>query len=51
MRRGLGTADDSLADRMVEELNTILADESWWNAAKRQEAELRFSQTCSGCLL
>ncbi len=29
---------------MVGEMNTILGDPSWWNAAKRQEAELRFSK-------
>jgi len=29
---------------MVEEMNTILGDQTWWNAAKRAEAELRFAK-------
>ncbi|MBI5855732.1 MAG: GTPase domain-containing protein [Nitrospirae bacterium] len=29
---------------MVDEMNTILSDSSWWNASRRREAELRFSQ-------
>jgi hypothetical protein len=44
MRRGLGTSDEAAADAMVAEMNVILADPSWWNASKRQEAELRFSK-------
>jgi hypothetical protein len=44
MRRGLGTSDDALADAMVEQMNVILGDQSWWNAAKRAEAALRFSK-------
>jgi len=43
MRRGLGTTDEAEADRLVEQMNSILADESWWNAAKRQEAERNFA--------
>jgi hypothetical protein len=43
MRRGLGTTVESEADEMVAEMNEILADQSWWNASKRREAELRFS--------
>lgn len=43
MRRGLGTSDDVAADAMVAEMNVILGDQSWWNASKRKEAELRFS--------
>src|ERR1035437_6549813 len=42
MRRGLGTSDETEADAMVLEMKTILEDESWWNAAKRQEAGRRF---------
>lgn len=42
MRRGLGTSDESEADAMIVEMNIILADQSWWNAAKRPEAALRF---------
>lgn len=44
MRRGLGTTDEAVADRMVAELNTILSDQTWWNAAKRREAEVRFAK-------
>jgi hypothetical protein len=44
MRRGLGTSEEVLADAMVAEMNVILADQSWWNAAKRGEAVLRFSK-------
>jgi hypothetical protein len=44
MRRGLGTADEAESDAMVAEMNIILGDPSWWNAAKRKEAELRFSK-------
>jgi len=44
VRRGLGTADELEAEAMVTEMNAILADSSWWNAAKRKEAELRFSK-------
>ena len=44
MRRGLGTSDEQEAEVMVDEMNVILADQSWWNAAKRYEAALRFSQ-------
>ncbi len=44
MRRGLGTSDEIEAEAMVGEMNTILADQTWWNAARRQEAELRFSK-------
>ena len=29
---------------MVAEMNVILSDQSWWNASKRKEAELRFSK-------
>jgi len=44
MRRGLGTSDEAEAQAMVEEMNTILGDQTWWNAAKRAEAELRFAK-------
>jgi hypothetical protein len=43
MRRGLGTADEAEADAMVAQMNTILGDQTWWNAAKRSEATLRFA--------
>jgi hypothetical protein len=44
MRRGLGTPDETEAESMVDEMNVILADQTWWNAAKRSEAALRFSK-------
>jgi len=43
MRRGLGTTDEAEADRLVAEMNALLSDSSWWNAAKRAEAEHKFS--------
>ncbi|HEV2350411.1 MAG TPA: hypothetical protein VG028_11255 [Terriglobia bacterium] len=44
MRRGLGTPDEVEADALVAEMNLILSDQSWWNASKRKEAEVRFSK-------
>jgi hypothetical protein len=44
MRRGLGTLNEAEAEAMVAEMNLILSDQSWWNASKRKEAELRFSK-------
>lgn len=44
MRRGLGTNEEDEATRMVDEMNTILGDQSWWNVVKRAEAEMRFSK-------
>lgn len=45
VRRGLGTADDADADRLVEEMNELLSDESYWSIAARPRAELKFSET------
>lgn len=42
VRRGLGTSDDAEADRLVEQLNHLLADESWWSLARRSDAEHQF---------
>ena len=42
VRRGLGTADDARADQLVEQLNKILADPSWWSLDRRAEASQRF---------
>ena len=42
MRRGLGTTDDVEADRLVEQFNTLLADESWWSIDRRADAERQF---------
>ena len=43
VRRGLGTPDDATADHLVEQLNTLLADESWWSIDRRAEAEMQFA--------
>lgn len=42
VRRGLGTTDAAEADRLVEQLNTLLADESWWSMERRADAERLF---------
>ena len=42
VRHGLGTSDEAEADRLVEQLNELLADEGWWSADRRAEAALRF---------
>ena len=44
IRRGLGTNSDTEAERMVDEMNRILRDQTWWSATKRQEAEKCFSK-------
>ncbi len=44
VRRGLGTTDDAEADKLVEEMNTLLRDRTWWNANKRAEAARTFSK-------
>lgn len=38
VRRGLGTADSTEADRLVAQMNLLLGDESWWNAGRYQDA-------------
>ncbi len=43
MRRGLGTDDAEEADRLVDQMNELLRDPSWWNASRRKEAETRFA--------
>lgn len=42
VRRGLGTADEGIAQRMVDHLNEILSDPSMWTPAARVIAERRF---------
>ena len=42
VRRGLGTTDDAEADRLVEQLDTLLADPSWWSLDRRSLAEHQF---------
>ena len=43
VRRGLGTADDAEADRLVGQLNALLSDPSWWSLDRRADAEQQFS--------
>lgn len=42
VRRGLGTSDDTKADQLVEQLNELLADQSWWTLNRRTEAAQQF---------
>lgn len=42
IRRSLGTRDEDAASGLVEQVNTLLADESWWSPARRAEAERQF---------
>jgi hypothetical protein len=39
---GLGTADESEAGLLREQLNQLLADDAYWNASARSEAAKRF---------
>ena len=43
VRRGLGTSDESTADALVEEMNTLLCDETYWAITERPRAEQRFN--------
>ena len=42
VRRGLGTSDDIKAGQLVEQLNELLADQSWWALDRRLEAAQKF---------
>ncbi len=42
VRRGLGTRDDAEADRLVEQLNMLLADQAWWSLDRRADASRQF---------
>ena len=42
VRRGLGTTDDAEANRLVEQINVLLNDETWWSVDRRAEAEQQF---------
>lgn len=42
VRRGLNTADEARAQILVNQMNDILRDATWHNAAKRPEAERHF---------
>ena len=44
IRRGLGTDDAAEADKLIEQLNILLASEQWWSADRRAEAVLRFEE-------
>lgn len=43
VRRGLGTTVPEEADALVAQMNTLLADESWWNASRYSDALQVFS--------
>ena len=45
VRRGLGTSDESTADALVEEMNILLRDQTYWNIAERSRAQQRFNST------
>jgi hypothetical protein len=42
VRKGLGTSDDTEADRLVGQLNELLQNESWWSGDRRKDAALKF---------
>jgi energy-coupling factor transporter ATP-binding protein EcfA2 len=42
VRQGLGTADEVEADQLKDQLNQLLADESYWNLSAKSDAEKRF---------
>lgn len=42
MRRGLGTTDDEEAQRLVDQLNELLLDQSWWSPDRRDDAGRQF---------
>ena len=44
VRKGLGTRDDAEADRLVSQLNVLLADQSWWSLDRRDEATRHFDE-------
>ncbi|MBF3494913.1 hypothetical protein ISF74_07890 [Burkholderia pseudomallei] len=44
VRRGLGTTDPGEADRLVEQMNALLADEAWWSAERYPDALDRFDR-------
>ena len=43
VRKGLGTADETEADRLVAQLNELLGDERFLNASAKNEATARFA--------
>ena len=45
VRRGLGTREETEGQRLVNELNEILADVSFWTPAARAKAALAYDKT------
>src|SRR5271167_3691352 len=43
IRRGLGKVSDAEADRLVSEMNQLLADEAWWSVTQRDRAARQFA--------
>lgn len=43
VRRGLGTADEAIADQLVGQLNELLHDEKWWGPDRKADAAQIFS--------
>lgn len=44
VRRGLGTRDDAEAKELVNQLNSILSEPSYWSLAAKSQAEASYSQ-------
>src|SRR5689334_2937412 len=44
VRRGLGTRDETEATQLVEQLNVLLAERSFWDRAARPTAAARFDE-------
>ncbi len=44
VRRGLGTPDEAEADKLVDEMNVLLGDESFWSLSQKGRAERQFSK-------
>jgi GTPase Era involved in 16S rRNA processing len=42
VRQGLGTANEVEATNLLDQLNQLLSDESYWNTSAKSEAEKRF---------
>jgi hypothetical protein len=42
VRQGLGTSDDAEANELKDQLNQLLADETYWSLLTRPDAEKRF---------
>ncbi|HEC16023.1 MAG TPA: hypothetical protein ENI99_05545 [Sedimenticola sp.] len=44
VRRGLGTPDEAEADKLVDEMNILLGDESYWSLSQKGRAERQFAK-------